>query len=191
VPELIKARHLQRIQGVRLDPDLLGSEGFIVVTSSDLDHPASIGRTRIDQLAFAAQNRNAQLTRPGDVVFRTSPTAAAWVDTEGSKVVAYPARVLRITASDPGGLVPEVIAADITGGVAGPGAWKRWMLRRVAPQTIAPLRRALAEIAGTRDELETRAARLTDYAALIVAGATSGTVTMINTNHAADAATTQ
>lgn len=191
VPELIDARHLRRIQGVRLDPDLLGSEGLIVVTPSDLDNPASIGRTRIDQLAFAAQNPNAQLTRPGDVIFRTSPTAAAWVDVDGSKVVAYPARVLRITASDPGGLVPEVIAADITGALAGPGAWKRWMLRRVAPQTIAPLRRALADIATAREELEARASRLTDYAALIVAGATSGAVTMIATNHAADAATTQ
>jgi len=191
VPELIEARHLRRIQGIRLDADLIGSEGLIVVTASDLDNPASIGRTRIDQLAFAAQNPNAQLTRPGDVIFRTSPTAAAWVDVDGSKVVAYPARVLRISASDPGGLVPEVIATDITGATAGPGAWKRWMVRRVAPKAIAPLRQALADIATTREELEARASRLTDYAALIVAGATSGAVTMIDTNHAADAATTQ
>lgn len=191
VPELIAARHLRRIQGVRLDPALLGSEGLIVVTPSDLDNPASIGRTRIDQLAFAARHPNAQLTRAGDVVFRTSPTAAAWVDVDGSKVVAYPARVLRISASDPGGLVPEVIAADITGASAGPGAWKRWRLRRVAPKTIAPLRRALADIASAREELEARASRLTNYAALIVAGATSGAVTMIDTNHAADAASAQ
>ncbi len=191
VPELIEAGHLRRIQGVRLGHDVLGSEGLVVVTPSDLDNPASIGRTRIDQLAFAAQNPNAQLTRPGDVVFRTSPTAAAWVDIDGSKVVAYPARVLRITASDPGGLVPEVIATDITGATAGPGAWKRWTLRRVAPKTIAPLRRALADIAATRAELEARATRLTDYAALIVTGATSGAVTMIDSNHAADAAITQ
>jgi hypothetical protein len=191
VPELINARHLRRIQGTRLDPDRLGSEGLIVVTSSDLDHPATIGRTRIDQLAFATQHPSAQLTRPGDVIFRTSPTAAAWVDTDGSKVVAYPARVLRITPGDPGGLVPEVIAADITGATAGPGAWKRWMLRRVAPHTIAPLRQAHADIATAREDLEARAARLTEYAALIVAGATSGAVILIDTNHAADAASTQ
>ncbi|MEJ8284620.1 hypothetical protein [Curtobacterium citreum] len=191
LPELIEARHLRRIQGVRLDPDLVGSEGLIVVTPSELDNPASIGRTRVDQLALAARNPNAQLTRPGDVVFRTSPSAAAWVDVDGSKVVAYPARVLRITANDPGGLVPEVIAADITGAAAGPGAWKRWMLRRVSPQATAPLRRALADIATTREELETRASRLSDYAALIVAGVTSGAVTIIDTSHAADAATTR
>lgn len=190
LPELIEARHLRRIQGVRLDPDLVGSEGLIIVAPSELDNPASIGRTRIDQLEFAARYPSAQLTRPGDVIFRTSPSAAAWVDVDGSKVVSYPARVLRITASDPGGLVPEVIAADITGAAAGPGAWRRWMLRRAAPQTIAPLRRALADIATIREDLETRASRLSDYAALIVAGATSGAVTMIDTIHAADAATT-
>jgi len=99
--------------------------------------------------------------------------------------------VLRITATDPGGLVPEVMAADITGATSGPGAWKRWMLRRVAPKSIAPLRQALTDIAAAREELEARASRLADYAALIVAGATSGAVTMIETNHAADAATIQ
>jgi enoyl reductase-like protein len=65
------------------------------------------------------------------------------------------------------------------------------MLRRVAPQTIGPLRRALADIVTTREELETRASRLSGYAALIVAGATSGAVTVVDTNNAADAATTR
>ncbi len=191
VPTLIRERHLRKIQGVRVDPDLIGAEGLIAVTQSDLDDPASIGRSRVDQFVFAARFPNAQLTRPGDVVFRTSPSAAAWVDVDGSKVVVSPARVLRISESDPGGLVAEVIAADITGATAGPGAWKRWMLRRVAPQTINPLRRALTDIATAREELETRAARLSDYAALIVAGATSGAVTIIDTIHAADTATTR
>lgn len=191
VAELIRDGHVRRIQGTRLDPALLGSEGLVVVTASDLDAPASIGRVRVDQLAFATQHPSAQLTRPGDVIFRTSPTAAAWVDTDGSKVVAYPARVLRIRPSDPGGLVPEIVAADIAGAPAGPGAWKRWMLRRVAPSAIAPVRRALAEITSARRDLEARAARLTDYAALIVAGATSGAVTIIDVDHAAAAADAQ
>lgn len=190
VAALINAGHLRRVQGARLDPDLLGSEGLVVVTASHLDEPASIGRTRVDQLAFATEHPSAQLTRPGDVIFRTSPTAAAWVDTEGSKVVMYPARVLRVTASDPGGLVPEIVAADITGAPSGPGAWRRWTLRRVAPRTVAPLRRALADIASARRSLETRAARLTDYAALLVAGATSGAVTIIDSDQAANAADT-
>lgn len=191
VAELIRDGHVRRIQGTRLDPALLGSEGLVVVTASDLDEPASIGSARVDQLAFAGRHPSTQLTRPGDVIFRTSPTAAAWVDTDGSKIVAYPARVLRITTADPGGLVPEIVAADIAGAPAGPGVWKRWTLRRVAPRTIAPLRQAIADITTARRDLEDRAARLTDYAALIIAGATSGAVTMIDLDHAADAATTQ
>ncbi len=191
VAHLMHDGHVRMISGTRLDPDLLGAEGLVVVTASDLESPASIGSTRVNQLAFATQHPTAQLTRPGDVIFRTAPTAAAWVDTDGSKVVAYPARVLRITVGDPGGLVPEIIAADITGAVAGPGAWKRWILRRVAPHAIAPLRHALAGITAARADLEARAALLDDYAALIVAGATSGEVTLIDTTTAADAASTQ
>ena len=191
VAELISDGHVRKIQGTRVDPALLGSEGLVVVTASDLDEPASIGRTRVDQLAFAGRHPSAQLTRPGDVIFRSGPTAAAWVDSDGSKVVAYPARVLRIKTADPGGLVPEIVAADITGAPAGPGAWKRWTLRRVAPRTMAPLRQAIADITTARLDLEARVARLADYAALIVAGATSGAVTMIDLDHAADAAQTQ
>ncbi len=191
VAELISDGHMRKIQGTRVDPALLGSEGLVVVTASDLDEPASIGRTRVDQLAFAGRHPSAQLTRPGDVIFRSGPTAAAWVDSDGSKVVAYPARVLRIKTADPGGLVPEIVAADITGAPAGPGAWKRWTLRRVAPRTMAPLRQAIADITTARLDLEARVARLADYAALIVAGATSGAVTMIDLDHAADAAQTQ
>jgi hypothetical protein len=191
VAQLIRDGHLRVLAGTRLNPELLGADGLTVVGASDLDRPASIGRTRVDQLAFATQHPSAALTRPGDVIFRTAPTAAAWVDDEGSKVVVYPARVLRITAGDPGGLVPEIIAADITGAIAGPGAWKRWMLRRVAPHAIAPVRQALTAIAAARSDLETRAARLDDYAALIVAGATSGAVTLTDTTTAADAASTE
>lgn len=188
VTELIAAGHLRRVQGTRLDLDELGSDGLVVVTASDLDDPANVGRARIDQLEFATRHPFAQLTRRGDVIFRTSPTAAAWVDAEGSKIVAYPARVLRITPGDPGGLVPEIVAEDITGAQSGPGAWRRWMLRRVAPHTVTPLEQALAEIATARRDLEARAAQLAHYAALIVAGATSGAVTMINLDDAAGAA---
>lgn len=190
VDDLIHDGHLKVVRGVRLDPATLGSEGLVVVTALELDAPRKIGARRVDQLAFATQHPRASLTRPGDVVFRTSPSAAAWVDADGSKVVVSPARVLRIAARDPGGLVPEIVAADIAASPAGPGVWRRWMLRRVAPQTIAPLREALASITAARADLEGRAARLSDYADLLVAGATSGAVTMIN-EHAADMATTQ
>lgn len=179
IADLIRDGHLRVIPGTRLDPELRGTDGLFVVAASDLDNPTTaIGGTRVDQLAFAAQHPSAGLTRPGDVIFRTSPTAAAWVDVEGSKIVTYPARVLRITAGDPGGLVPELIAADIAGQPAGPGAWKRWMLRLVSPHAITPLRGALADIAARRDALLDRAARLDRYAELLAAGVVAGAVAL-------------
>ncbi|WP_336641441.1 hypothetical protein [Microbacterium sp. USHLN272] len=191
VGDLLREGHLRVISGTRGTEGVVGSAGLVIVGASDLDAPHGIGATRVDQLAFASRHPSASLTRPGDVIFRTSPTAAAWVDPDGSKVVAYPARVLRIRASDPGGLVPEVVATDITGAPSGPGAWRRWMLRRVAPQAIAPLRAALTEIEGARSALEARAARLSDYADLLVAGATSGAIALTDPTTAADAASTQ
>jgi len=191
VGDLVREGHLRVISGTRGTEGVAGSAGLVVVGASDLDAPQRIGATRVDQLAFADRHPSASLTRPGDVIFRTSPTAAAWVDPDGSKVVAYPARVLRIRASDPGGLVPEVVAGDIVGAASGPGAWKRWMLRRVAPQSIVPLRTALAEIEAARSDLEARAARLSGYANLLVAGATSGAITLTFPTNAADAAPTQ
>ncbi|WP_394280245.1 helix-turn-helix transcriptional regulator [Microbacterium sp.] len=190
ISQLISDRHARVISGVRLDPMSFGDAGLVVVTAADLEPGRHPGGTRIDQLTFATRHPSATLTRPGDVVFRTSPTAAAWVDDEGSNVVAYPARVLRVNPSDPGGLVPEVIAADITGAATGPGAWKRWTLRRVHPQTIEPLRVALAEIAIARERLEARVQRLERYAALLVDGATTGAA-VISPKPAADAASTQ
>lgn len=199
VTDLVGEGHLRVISGTRLDTDLRSSEGLIVVKASDLDTPTTIGNTRVDQLAFAAQHPSAGLTRPGDVIFRTGPTVAAWVDVDGSKVVAYPARVLRITAADPGGLVPELLTADIVGQPAGPGAWKRWMLRRVAPQAIAPLRGALADINARSEALRDRAAKLDRYAELLAAGVVAGAVTLepehraneLTDATAADAASTQ
>lgn len=191
VGDLIREGHLRVISGTRGTDGGAGSAGLVVVGAADLDAPHGIGAVRVDQLAFADRHPSASLTRPGDVIFRTSPTAAAWVDPDGSKVVAYPARVLRIRRSDPGGLVPEVVAADIVGAASGPGTWRRWMLRRVAPQSIVPLRTALAEIEAARSDLEVRAARLSDYASLLVASTTSGAITLTNSIIAAHAASTQ
>lgn len=186
--QLIADGHVRVISGTRIDPASLGATGLTVLTAAQLDGSAA---SRIDPLTFAERHPSAVLTRPGDVVFRTSPTAAAWVDREGAKVVAYPARVIRVNSSDPGGLVPEVIAADIAGAVGGPGAWKRWMLRRVSPQTIAPLRAALDEVEAARSALYARVRRLEQYSALLVDGATTGAAAVISAPPAASAASTR
>lgn len=176
--DLIGERHARIIPGTRISSEDLGKTGLRVVLSRDLDDPAGIGDDCIDPLTYAEQYPTSQLTQPGDIVFRTGPTTAAWVDHDGSSVVAYPARTLRIRRTDPGGLIPELVAQDIATQPAGPGAWKRWRLRRVPPTSVAPLRQALTEIATTRASLITRLTRLDTYADALVTGIAAGAVTL-------------
>lgn len=178
IATLIADRHLRLVSGSRIDLASTSTGGLVVITADDLDSPTSIGARRIDPLLLAERHPSAQLTEPGDVVFRTSPSPRAWVDPDGSKVVAAPARVLRVRQADAGGLVPELIAADIAEAAGGPGAWRRWMLRRVAPAEIAPLRGSLRALAAERDALLHRAATLDDYARLLSAGIVAGAVTL-------------
>ncbi len=183
---LIAERHVRMLPGTRVDADEYAESGLVTIDAADLEHPAGIGGRRVDPLVFAARHPSARLTVAGDIVFRTAPTPRAWVDPDGSKVVAHPARVLRINANDPGGLVPELVAADIARSPGGPGAWRRWHLRRVAPRISAPLREVLAELAAHRDTLQRQIEALDTYSDLLTAGVVAGAVTL--TQDAADAA---
>lgn len=176
ISTLIESGHLRMIQGTRLAAGIEGSDGLIVIKPAGLDDQAQIGDVRVNQLDFAVSHPTARLTEPGDVVFRTSPTAAAWVDPDGYKIVSYPARILRVVAADPGGLIPEIVADDIRGAQNGPASWKKWIVRRVAPDMIAPLRTELGEIARAQAALTARVSGLEEYAALVVAGATAGAI---------------
>lgn len=176
--DLVRDRHARLIPGTRLSTEHAGDTGLRVIRSHHLDNPSLIGRDGIDPLAFAAAHPSAPLTQPGDVVFRTGPTTAAWVDHDGSSVVAYPARILRIRRTDPGGLVPELVAEDIATQPAGPGAWKRWHLRRVPPTAVPALRDALAEIRAVQADLNARLARLDTYTNALVTGTAAGAITL-------------
>ncbi|WP_243063329.1 hypothetical protein [Humibacter sp. RRB41] len=180
--ELITGRHLRVISGTRLSADEVTESGLVVVGVDDLDDPSRIGQRRLEPLAFAGKHPSTHLTVAGDVVFRTSPTAKAWVDPDGSKVVAYPARVLRISAADPGGLVPEIIAADINRSAGGPASWRRWQLRRVPPILTAPLRTALVDLAARRESLLRRTRALDSYTELLTDAVVAGVVAFPHTD---------
>lgn len=186
VEQLIADRHLRLRAGTRLAPDELAAAGIVVVGQADLDDPSRIGERHVDPLEFAERHPSARLTDPGDVIFRTAPSAKAWVDHDGSKIVVYPARILRIDKKDPGGLLAELIVADIENSLGGPGSWRRWLLRRVPPLVTEPLRRALGDLATRREALKNRITALDSYAELLSLGVVSGAVTL--TDHAATAA---
>jgi len=180
VERLIAERHLRLLAGTRIATDEYYDSGFAVIGPEGLDDLEPNGAHYVDPIVFRARHPAARITVAGDVIFRTGPTAKAWVDPVGSRVVLYPARILRVNRTDPGGLVPELIAADITASTSGAGAWKRWRLRRVTPQTVEPLRQTLGDLAAQREILARRIRSLDAYADLLSAGLVSGAVAYAN-----------
>ncbi|MCB5272986.1 hypothetical protein BJG92_00498 [Arthrobacter sp. SO5] len=129
-------------------------------------------------LEFAASNPGGRLTEPGDVVFCTSPRPAATVDADGGSAVAFPARALRIDAGDPGGLLPDVVAADINALSGRDKAWRRWQLRRVPDAQRTKLAETLTRLQHGQHLTRERLKRLEELATLITDGVAGGSLTL-------------
>lgn len=187
VEQLISAGHLRYIPGNRLDPNdidhsTVDAAGIRIIGPAEVlgDHP--LGHRRIDRLRFAGEYPAGRVTEPGDVIFCTTPRPAAIVDTEGTSVVAYPARILRINPSDPNGLLAEVISADVMSLTSAHKLWKRWMLRRTGPRQRAALSDALASIRLQQEWARELLAQLDELTSLLITGVTAGTVTLTHTS---------
>lgn len=180
IGQLLKARHLVYIPGTRVDEADVTTEadgGSRVFGMAELHGGSALGERWIDRLVFAANHPRAQLTEPGDIVFCTGAKPAALVDKEGSAVVIYPARVVRISTKDPGGLLPELLAADINAAPA--GNWRNWAARTLPAAQRAPLAAALAELNRHRRAAEDRLARLNDLTDLLMDGASRGRLAVV------------
>jgi hypothetical protein len=187
VEQLIAAGHLRYIPGNRLDPNDIedataDAAGIRIIGPAEVlgEHP--LGLRRIDRLRFAAEYPAGRVTEPGDVVFCTTPRPAAIVDTQGTSVVAYPARILRVNPSDPNGLLAEVISADVTSLTSTDKQWKRWMFRQTGPRQRAALSDALASIRLQQERARERLAQLDELTSLLITGVTAGTVTLTHTS---------
>jgi hypothetical protein len=179
VQELIAAGTLRYIKGNRLeDADLAPLGGTRVLGPAELIHPHSAPSRHLSLLDFAARNPSGRLTEPGDVVFCTSPRPAALVDMEGGAAVVFPARVLRIDAGDPGGLVPGVVAADINKLPAADKTWRQWLLRRTPDGQRKKLGETLARLQHEQQQARERLKRLEELATLITDGVAGGSLTL-------------
>jgi len=177
--DLAAGGHLRYFAGTRIrDDDVAHDSGFAVVGVDELTRVAPHGSRTIDRLVFASRYPSARLTEPGDVVFCTGPATHAWVDREGSSVVAYPARILRISSDDSAGVLAELLAADIEHAPSGSRDWRRWIARRVQTEQRAPLVDALAAIGRERDAALARLAHLNELAALLSTSVAAGTLTL-------------
>jgi hypothetical protein len=178
VGELVGSTTLRALSGTRLDDADLGTGvGLRVLGVAEVTGDAPVGRRVIDPLRLAAYP-TVRVTEPGDVVFCTNPRPAAMVDREGSSVVRYPARVLRIDPADPGGLVADLIAADVNAVPAHAREWRLWTVRRVSDAQRSTLAGALAEIDRARSAVRDRLSQLDRLADLIARGVASGALAL-------------
>jgi hypothetical protein len=196
VEQLLAGRHLRffpgnRIAGADLDEAPLGaagtpgtsgkgkrSTGIRVIGPAELRGDLSVGERRIDPLVFATGYPAGRVTEPGDVIFCTAPSPAAIVDEEGTSVVLFPARILRIDSGNPNGLLSAVLTADIAALPAGDRRWRRWRPRQVPDAQRTALADALASVRLERESARRRLQQLDELADLVMAGVTAGTLTL-------------
>jgi hypothetical protein len=187
IEQQIAAGHLRYIRGNRLasgdvsegDTD---AAGIRIIGPAEVFGELSLGQRRIDRLRFAGQYPAGRVTEPGDVVFCTSPRPAAIVDTEGTSVVAFPARILRIDPSDPNGLLSEVLVADIAAVPVTSKQWKSWPLRQSDHRQRGALADAIASIRLQQEQARARLAQLDELSSLLIAGVTAGSMTLTTTS---------
>lgn len=173
---LLSGGSLRYLPGTRLRQDEFVAEGLRVLdapaptSSRDLEalEPSVVGQ--VHHLQFADRHPSAQVTEPGDVVFRTGPIPSAGVDRLGTAAVRTPARALRIRPGT--GLVPDVLAADLSNAPAGP--WRNWSVRRFTPETADRLAAALDAVADARTVLDQQLSRLHHLSDLLTAGTAAG-----------------
>ena len=179
VQDVIDAGTLRYIKGNRLDDaDPAPGGGTRVLGPAELLDPHTAQPRYVSLLDFAANYPAARLTEPGDVVFCTSPRPAALVDVEGGSAVVFPARVLRIDAGDPGGLLPDVVAADINALPAADKSWRQWRLRRVPDAQRMQLAESLARLQHGQQQARERLKDLEELATLITDGVAGGSLTL-------------
>ena len=179
VQELMNAGNLKYVKGVRMEAaDTNRQAGSRVLGREELMDPHGSQPRFISLLDFAAGYPAGRLTEPGDVVFCTSPRPAAIVDAAGGAVVVFPARILRVDDGDPGGLVPDVVAADINAQPAADKSWRNWHLRRTPDMLRRPLAAALARLQHEQAEARQRLKHLEELATLITDGVAGGSLTL-------------
>lgn len=182
VGNALARKHCTVISGNRVDPeDVVSTTGATVIGTPELTGELGLGRRLVDRLSFVGSNPAARFTEPDDVVFSTSPRPAALVDEHGGSVVAAPARVLRISRTDSGGLVPHLLAADINSLDRDAKRWRLWRLRRAPSDQRDLLAGALAGIEAERLTARRRLADLDELAAAIADGVTADTITIART----------
>jgi hypothetical protein len=175
---LIQRGLLRVVPGSRIDVHSLPPGTVPVITVQDLHQAGPAANHRVEVLALESAYPSARRTRPGDVVFCTSPRPRAVVDAEGGSVVAYPARVLRVVNPSESGLVPEVLVTDINLLPDSARAWRAWRVRAVPPEQVAVVSAALACLRHEETRARQRAERIESLTRMLADGVAARAFTL-------------
>lgn len=175
IADLVARGDVKVVPGNRIDSSDIKADGnFALIGSDEVLGLCRAGDRTIDRFTFANHYPRGRFTERGDVVFCTSPAAGFMVDSEGSSVVIWPARILRIADPSSSGLIPELVARYLlsqqdgtrpTSAIRSGLSWESWTLPRMpledVPHALATLdelrerRRAAVELIETIDILTT------------------------------------
>ena len=186
VNTLIRQGRLVPVKGHRIAPEHIDPQGQLDVLGPDeVLGRAPRGGRRIDRLVLAAEYPHVSLTEPGDVVYTTGPEFGVVVDHEGTSVVAFPARVLRVNRRARRTLKPRVLALLLEGASSNrrpQGAVRaargvgEIALPDMHPEEAARLEAVLAETERRRALLDEQYAELDTIRLLSAAGFSDGTL---------------
>ena len=138
---LAKAKRLTILPGTRLRGTQIGGDGHhVVIGVPELLGRARRGDRRLDRVTLAGLRR-AHLTEHGDVIVTTTPEFKVMVDPHGLAVVEFPAKVLRIPATERQSFTPRTLAALLAGRLPSlrpPGAVRSRRLQEYEVPVLSP-----------------------------------------------------
>lgn len=166
--EAARSRQVAVLPGVRMEA--LPEGATPLWTAESLGTGTS---TTVDLLALSTAHPNARLTEAGDVVFTSVGKPRAVVDAVGGGVVAYPARIIRVTPGRP--LSPRAIAAAVNDLEHGNSKWRSWRIPLVQGDP-ADADGVLALVDALAESLRARQAQVDELRRLVVRAVLPGAV---------------
>lgn len=169
--DLARKRLVRIISGYRLPRLPAGTLQMWTAEAVATHLPAGV-----DLLALTTAIPGAALTAPDDLVFTSTGTPHAVVDAGGGSVVAYPARILRV--SQTASCSPRAIAATINElrPGTGIGKWRSWRVPLVSGSR-REVEDVMTRIQAWEDQTRTRLAQIGELRRLATRSVTSGAVT--------------
>lgn len=164
---LVAAGVARVIAGKRVAPTDLGDGSVRVIGAPEVRGDGGAPRT-VDVLV-AHGRYSSGLTEPGDVVVVTRPRPQALVDLDGGNLVAYPARIVRLSTGS-----PHAVAVTVNALPDDATALEAWPVPIPDGAGVGGLEAALRRLDERRRALQRDLAELNDLETDLVDGVTSG-----------------